>query len=129
MARETRSDARVASEGPRPTMKGLSAAVAPVGAPSYCIETRRSLLRGFMKHPQLTWYTYKDNTMKTMTHRDYTAEIHYSEEDCCFVGRVVDIDDIVSFDGNTDEELRDAFEGMVDFYIEVVNKRDSAKTR
>ena len=67
--------------------------------------------------------------MKTMTHRDYTAEIHYSEEDGCFVGRVVDIDDIVSFDGNTDEELRDAFEGMVDFYIEVVNKRDSAETR
>ena len=67
--------------------------------------------------------------MKTMTHRNYTAEIHYSEEDCCFVGRVVDIDDIVSFDGNTDEELRDAFEGMVDFYIEVVNKRDSAEIR
>ena len=67
--------------------------------------------------------------MKTMTHRGYTAEIHYNEEDSCFVGRVVDIEDIVSFDGNTDEELRDAFEGMVGFYIEVVNKQDSAETR
>ena len=57
--------------------------------------------------------------MKTMMHRGYTAEIHYSEEDGCFVGRVVNIDDIVSFDGSTDEELRTAFEGMVDFYIEV----------
>ena len=46
MARETRSQARVAGEGPRPTMKGLSAA-APLGdAPSYCIETGRSLLPG-----------------------------------------------------------------------------------
>lgn len=57
--------------------------------------------------------------MKTLTYKGYTAKVRYSEEDGCFVGRVVDIDDIVSFDGNTDEELRDAFEGMVDFYIEV----------
>ena len=32
---------------------GLSAAAAPGGAPSYCIETGRSLLRGVMKPPQL----------------------------------------------------------------------------
>ena len=32
---------------------GLSAAAAPGGAPSYCIETGRSLLRGFRKHPQI----------------------------------------------------------------------------
>ncbi len=63
--------------------------------------------------------------MKTMTHRGYTAEIRYSEEDSCFVGRVVDIDDIVSFDGDTAEELRTAFEGMVDFYIEVCQKPES----
>ena len=57
--------------------------------------------------------------MKTMTHRGYTAEIHYSEEDGCFVGHVINIEDIVGFHGDTDDELRDAFEGMVDFYIEV----------
>ena len=67
--------------------------------------------------------------MKTFIYKGYTAKVRYSEEDGCFVGRVVDIDDIVSFDGNTDDELRDAFEGMVDFYIEVVNRRDSAETR
>ena len=33
---------------------GLSAVAPPVGAPSYCIETRRALLRGFMKHPRFT---------------------------------------------------------------------------
>ena len=38
MARETRSHARVACEGPSPTMKG--GFLLP-----YCIETRRSLLR------------------------------------------------------------------------------------
>ena len=32
----------------------------------------------------------RNNTMKTMTYRGYTAEIIYSEEDECFVGHVVD---------------------------------------
>ena len=38
MARETRSHARVASEGPSPTVKGDL-------LPPYCIETPRSLLQ------------------------------------------------------------------------------------
>ena len=55
MARETRSDARVASEGPRPTMKGGFLPPRPrqarrpialrLGGLSYLIETGRSLLR------------------------------------------------------------------------------------
>lgn len=56
--------------------------------------------------------------MKTMTYRGYTAEIIYSEEDACFVGHIVNIDAIVGFHGDTDEELRDAFENMVELYIE-----------
>lgn len=58
--------------------------------------------------------------MKTMTYKGYTAEIIYSEEDECFVGDVVNIDDIICFHGNTDEELRAAFEGVVDLYIEAL---------
>ena len=58
--------------------------------------------------------------MKTMTHRGYTAEIIYSDEDECFVGHVVDPgDDIISFHGDTDEELREAFENVVDLHIKV----------
>ena len=57
--------------------------------------------------------------MKTMTYRGYTAEIIHSEEDECFVGDVVDIDDIICFHGNTDEELRVAFENVVDLHIKV----------
>ena len=58
--------------------------------------------------------------MKTMTYRGYTAEIIYSDEDECFVGHVVNIgDDIVSFHGDTDEELRDAFENVMDLHITV----------
>ena len=63
--------------------------------------------------------------MKTMTYRGYTAEIIYSEEDECFVGDVVDIDDIICFHGDTDEELRVAFEGVVDLHIKVKEQPDN----
>lgn len=58
--------------------------------------------------------------MKTMTYKDYTAEIIYSDEDECFVGHIVNIDAISGFHGNTDEELRDAFENMVELYIKTL---------
>lgn len=58
--------------------------------------------------------------MKTITYRGYTAEIIYSDEDECFVGHVVDPgDDIIGFHGDTDEELRIAFENVVDLHIRV----------
>ncbi|MXV85181.1 toxin-antitoxin system HicB family antitoxin [Candidatus Poribacteria bacterium] len=63
--------------------------------------------------------------MKTMTYRGYTAEIVYSDEDERFVGDVIDIDDIICFHGDTDEELREAFEGIVDHYIEFREKREN----
>ena len=64
--------------------------------------------------------------MKTMTHKGYTAEIIYSDEDGCFVGHLVNIDDIVGFHGDTDEELRDAFENMVELYIETLAEPESS---
>ena len=64
--------------------------------------------------------------MKTMTYRGYTAEIIYSDEDECFVGHVVNPgDDIIGFHGDTDEELRDAFEGVVDLHIKVKERPEN----
>ena len=43
-----------------------------------------------------------------------------SDEDECFVGHVVDpSDDIIGFHGDTDEEVRIAFENVVDLHIRV----------
>ena len=63
--------------------------------------------------------------MKTMTYKGYTAEIIYSDEDECFVGHIVNIDAIVGFHGDTDEELRDAFENMVELYIETLEEPEN----
>ena len=63
--------------------------------------------------------------MKTMTYRGYTAKIVYSDEDECFVGDVINIDDIICFHGDTDEELRVAFEGVVDLYLEALEEPEN----
>lgn len=67
--------------------------------------------------------------MKTMTYKGYTAEIIYSDEDECFVGHLVNIDDIIGFHGDTDEELRDAFENMVELYIETLVEPENPPQR
>ena len=64
--------------------------------------------------------------MKTMTYKGYTAEIIYSDEDECFVGHIVNIDAISGFHGDTDEELRDAFENMVELYIETLEEPENS---
>ena len=63
--------------------------------------------------------------MKSMTYKGYNAEISYSDEDKCFVGHVVNIDSMVSFHGDTDDELRTAFQEMIDFYIQTSGKPEN----
>lgn len=64
--------------------------------------------------------------MNTLTYRGYTAEIIYSDEDDLYVGHVVNIgDDIVSFHGDTDAELQEAFENVLDHYLEFREKREN----
>lgn len=57
--------------------------------------------------------------MKTMTYDGFTAQVVYSKEDRLFVGDVLDIgNDVVCFYGNSDEELKEAFEDVVNLYVE-----------
>lgn len=60
--------------------------------------------------------------MNTMTYKSYSARIEYSEEDGCFVGHIVGINDIVGFHGDTVADLRHAFEEAVDDYLETYER-------
>ena len=51
-----------------------------------------------------------------MEYRGYTARIHYSKEDECYVGELTGINDVVVFDGETLEEIRKTFEADVESY-------------
>ena len=51
-----------------------------------------------------------------MEYKGYTARVHYSKEDECYVGEITGINDIVVFDGATLEEIRKTFESDVESY-------------
>ena len=55
--------------------------------------------------------------MNTMSHQGYTARIEFDERDDIFVGRILGLRAIISFHGETVEELRKAFEHAIDDYL------------
>ncbi len=61
--------------------------------------------------------------MKPMAYKGYSARIEYSDEDECFVGRVAGIRDIISFHGESVEEIRHAFKEAMDFYLDTCAER------
>ncbi len=52
-----------------------------------------------------------------MRHKGYSAAIRYSEEDGFLVGRILGINDIVSFHGHSVEEVREQFKTALDSYL------------
>ena len=60
--------------------------------------------------------------MNTMSYKGYPARVEYSEEDGCFIGHIVGINDIVGFHGDSVTELRQAFEEAVDDYLETCER-------
>ena len=57
-----------------------------------------------------------------MTYRGYTARIEFDAEDRIFFGRLAGIRDIITFHGETVDELEAAFKEAVDDYLETCAK-------
>ena len=55
--------------------------------------------------------------MNSMSYKGYTARMDFDAEDKIIVGRVLDIDDIITFHGNSVAEFEAAFQAAVDGYI------------
>jgi len=53
-----------------------------------------------------------------MKYKGYEAVIEYDEVDRLFFGRVINTRDIISFDGETVDELQESFEAVIDEYLE-----------
>jgi predicted HicB family RNase H-like nuclease len=56
--------------------------------------------------------------MNAMTYKGYAARVEFDPEDRIFAGRLVGIDDIVTFHGASVEELETAFREAVDHYLD-----------
>ncbi len=55
--------------------------------------------------------------MNTMSYRGYTARMDFDTDDKIIVGRVLDIDDIITFHGASVSEFETALHSAVDSYI------------
>jgi len=53
-----------------------------------------------------------------LQHKNYYASVHFSADDEVFYGRVLGINDLVSFEGASVKELKAAFEEAVQDYLE-----------
>ena len=54
----------------------------------------------------------------TMTYNGYAGTVEYSEDDDVLFGRLTGIDDIITYEGESIRELREAFTEAVDDYLE-----------
>lgn len=61
-----------------------------------------------------------DNILK---YKDFISTVRYSEEDNAFIGRIEGIDSIVSFEGQSVEELKSAFRDAVESYLAFCNRK------
>lgn len=55
--------------------------------------------------------------MNTMTYKDYLGSVAYSEKDNVFFGKIEGINGLVNFEGESVQELTDAFHEAVDDYL------------
>ena len=58
-----------------------------------------------------------------MTYQGYTAVVEYDADDHVFYGRVVDLRDVVHFEGRSVEELETAMRETIDDYLAVCAER------
>ena len=59
------------------------------------------------------------STKDYLEYKGYIGKIHYSQEDEVFFGTIFGIDDLVTFEGESVHELKNAFEEAVDSYLEM----------
>lgn len=57
-----------------------------------------------------------------MKYKGYNAKVEFDDIDRIFVGRILGIRDIISFHGNTVDELENAFKEAVDNYLAACKK-------
>jgi predicted HicB family RNase H-like nuclease len=65
-----------------------------------------------------------------LEYKTYYGEVHFSAEDEVFYGKVIGINDLVSFEGSTVKELKKAFHEAVDDYLATCKEfgKDPEKT-
>ena len=59
-----------------------------------------------------------------MKYKGFIGSVHYANEDRIFYGKVEGINDLISFEGSTVDELEEGFKYMVDEHIKDCTKKN-----
>jgi predicted HicB family RNase H-like nuclease len=57
-------------------------------------------------------------------YKGFIGSVHFASEDRVFYGKVEGINDLISFEGSTVDELEEGFKYMVDAHIKDCNKKN-----
>ena len=55
--------------------------------------------------------------MSKLEYKGFCGSVEYTEEDRCFFGKVIGISDLVTFESDSLEGLKDAFVEMIEGYV------------
>ena len=58
-----------------------------------------------------------------MEYKGYYAHIKYSDEDNCFFGTIAGVTDVISFEGDSTAELKEAFIEAVEDYLDICKRQ------
>ena len=59
-----------------------------------------------------------------LKYKNYIGSVEFSEEDNILYGKVLGINNLLSYEGETVSELKADFEGVIDDYLEMCNKEN-----
>lgn len=59
-----------------------------------------------------------------LSYKNYNGTVEYSREDSCLFGKVVGIKSLLSYEGNSVQELEQDFCKVIDEYLEDCNERN-----
>ena len=54
-----------------------------------------------------------------LKYKEFVGSVHYSSDDNVFFGKLIGIDGLITFEGDSVEELKKSFEDAVDDYIDL----------
>ena len=65
-----------------------------------------------------------------LVYQDYIGSVHFNSDDEVFFGKIEGIDDLISFEGSSVNELKKSFEEAVEDYIEIctINNKKNEKS-
>lgn len=58
-----------------------------------------------------------------LSYKNYSGTVEYSKEDKCLYGKVIGIKSLLSYEGNSVEELETDFQSVIDEYLEECKER------